>query len=193
VYLNIACIPAYALSVLWSGVSPVLYIIGFLAAVVQIISLLYLIKLLQQGLPQIKWGRISILMLKFLMIAYGLKVMLQAVSAFPYFVEKALALKPFFIIGYLHLFTLAFMSVFLLLILEKMNYIRFFGTVSKWGIILFLGSVLSIEILFFLNGTLLLTGYPTIWLYNIILLVFSCFIVIGLFLILVRRFSKIKT
>lgn len=48
-YLNIACVPAYALSVLWSTDFSWYYIIGFVASVLQFISLVFLIKIMRQA------------------------------------------------------------------------------------------------------------------------------------------------
>ena len=45
IYLNIACIPAYALSILWSKVAPIFYVIGFVASFLQLISLIFLFKI----------------------------------------------------------------------------------------------------------------------------------------------------
>ncbi|HSQ46679.1 MAG TPA: hypothetical protein VLM44_07135, partial [Lutibacter sp.] len=103
-YLNMACIPAYALSVLWSTDVLLLNLVGFAASLLQFISLVFLIKIMRQAFLQINWHFISKLLLKFAIISYSLKIISQILSAFPYFVEKSLALKPFFIIGYLHLF-----------------------------------------------------------------------------------------
>ena len=99
VLLNIACIPAYILSILWSSNNLILNIIGFLASILQVISLLFLFKILKQVFQQINWSFISKVLLTFSITAYSLKIIAQIVSAFPYFVEKSLALKPFFIIG----------------------------------------------------------------------------------------------
>ena len=112
IFLNIACIPAYALSVLWSKVSIVYNVVGFAASILQLVSLVFLIRIMMSVFKQINLNGISKLLLKFGLAAYFLKIVMQVFSSFPYFVEKSLALKPFFIIGYLHLFTLAFVLNF---------------------------------------------------------------------------------
>ncbi len=195
VYLNIACIPAYALSVLWSGVGSAFYVIGFAASILQFISLLFLILIIRKVLPQIKWDSISRLLLKFSFIAYSLKVVLQVASAFPYFVVKSLALKPFFIIGYLHLFTLAFMSVLLLFILNKMAKNKLISTIiSKIGVVIFLVGVFFTELLLFLQGFLLLIRSNIIENYNLWLLLFSFLMLVGLiFLFINKRFLYLRT
>lgn len=189
-YLNVACIPAYSLSVLWSDVSSIFYVIGFAASILQLFSLVFLLKIGNQALKQLKWNSISKFLLKFAFIAYSLKILLQIASAFPFIVEKSLALKPFFVIGYLHLFTLAFMSVLLLLILNKFEIISFKTRVSKFGIVTFLVGVFVTEMVLFSQGFLFLNGLTPIANYNLVLLIFSVFMVVGLLLLFVKQFKK---
>ncbi len=190
IYLNVACIPAYALSVLWSDVSSIYHVIGFAASILQFISLFFLIKIIQKSLPQIKWAAISKLLLKFSLIAYSLKVILQVASAFPYFVEKSLALKPYFIIGYLHLFTLAFMSVLLLLLLNQLGKIDLKSTISKVGLGAFLMGIFLTEALLFLQGFLFLIQSNAIENYNIWLLIFSFLMVVGLVVFFIKQLFR---
>ncbi len=189
-FLNIACIPAFSLSILWSDVSLVYNFIGFVASILQLISLLFLMRIMREAFRQINWSPLSKLLLKFGLLAYSLKIVIQTASAFPIIVKKSLALKPFFIIGYLHLFTLGFMSVLLFLILSKLKMITFKSRVSKLGIITFLMGVLVTEFLLFSQGFLVLNGLKPISNYNLVLLIFSAVLVIGLILIFVNQFKK---
>lgn len=188
--LNIACIPAYALSVLWSDVPLAFNIIGFVASALQFISLMFLIKIIRNSFLQINWSFISKLLLNFAMVSYSLKIISQILSAFPYFVEKSLALKPFFIIGYLHLFTLGFLSVLLFLIVDQLGKINLQKPVSKLGILLFLLGVFITELLFFLQGFLFLFQVDAIENYSFFLLIFSFLMVIGLLVIYINQFSR---
>ncbi len=190
IYLNAACIPAYALSILWSDVSSIFYVIGFAASVLQFISLIFLFVIIKKALKTIRWSGISKLLLKFSLIAYCLKIILQVLSSFPYFVAKSLALKPFFIIAYLHLFTLAFMSVLLFLILKQLGNINLQSIISKIGIVAFLVGVFGTEGIMFLQGGLFLTGFSPITNYSILLFSFSFLIVAGIFLIYIVQYAK---
>jgi len=192
-YLNVACIPAYALSVLWSGVSSVYYVIGFAASILQLFSLYFLLKIIRQALKQLSWSVLSKILLKFGLIAYSLKIVIQVASAFPAIVKKSIALKPFFIIGYLHLFTLAFMSVILLLILDKLGKINIKGFTSKIGLITFLTGIFITETLLFTQGFIYMNGFTPIKNYNLLLLIFSAFMVIGLIVIFINQFNKRNT
>jgi hypothetical protein len=189
-YLNIACIPAYALSVLWSTDFSWYYIIGFVASVLQFISLVFLLKILNQAFSQINWSFISKLLLKFAMISYIIKIISQILSAFPYIVEKSLGLKPFFIIGYLHLFTLGFLSVLLFLILDQLKKINLNKPTSKVGILLFLSGVFITETLLFLQGFLFLLQFNAIKNYSLILLIFSFLMILGLLVVYINQFSR---
>ncbi|MDO9595085.1 MAG: hypothetical protein Q7J19_08830 [Lutibacter sp.] len=189
-YLNIACVPAYALSVLWSTDFSWYYIIGFVASVFQFISLVFLLKILKQAFSQINWSFISKLLLKFAMISYIIKIISQILSAFPYIVEKSLGLKPFFIIGYLHLFTLGFLSVLLFLILDQLKKINLNKPTSKVGILLFLSGVFITETLLFLQGFLFLLQFNAIKNYSLILLIFSFLMILGLLVVYINQFSR---
>lgn len=189
-FLNMACVPAYALSVLWSSDFSLFYVIGFLASVLQLISLVFLLKIMRQAFSQIKWSFIAKILIKFALISYSLKIISQILSAFPYIVEKSLALKPFFIIGYLHLFTLGFLSVFLFLIVDQLGKINLQKTTSKVGIFLFLTGVFITELLLFLQGFLFMFQFNAIKNYSLILLIFSFLMVIGLLIIYINQFFR---
>ncbi len=190
IYLNIACIPAYALSVLWSTDVLLFNVVGFVSSVLQFISLVFLIKIMRQAFLQINWHFISKLLLKFALFSYSLKIISQILSSFPYFVEKSLALKPFFIIGYLHLFTLGFLSVLLFLILDQLGKLNLHKPTSKVGILLFLAGVFITESLLFLQGFLFLFQFDAIKNYSLILLIFSFLMVVGLLVVYVNQFHK---
>ena len=189
-FLNIACIPAYTLSVLWSTDFLLFNIVGFVASVLQFVSLVFLFKILQQAFSQISWNFTSKWLLKFAVISYIIKIISQILSAFPYIVEKSLALKPFFIIGYLHLFTLGFLSVLLFLILDQLGKINLHKPTSKVGILLFLSGVFITEALLFLQGFLFLLQFSAIKNYSLILLIFSFLMVFGLLVVFVNQFHK---
>ncbi|MHB1195842.1 MAG: hypothetical protein ACYC0A_03295 [Lutibacter sp.] len=189
-FLNIACIPAYSLSVLWSDVPLAFNIIGFVASSLQFISLVFLIKIIRNAFLQINWRFTSKLLLNFAMVSYCLKISSQILSAFPYIVEKSLALKPFFIIGYLHLFTLGFLSVFLFLIIDQLGKINLQKPASNVGILLFLSGVFITESLLFLQGFLFLFQFNAIENYSFFLFIFSFLMVIGLLVIYINQFSR---
>ena len=82
------------------------------------------------------------------------------------------------------------MSVILLLFLIKLNGFSIKNIVSKLGIGIFLFSIFITELLFFMQGFLLLLRYGLIPNYNLLLLTFSCLLVIGLVLIFINQFQN---
>lgn len=190
IFLSFACIPAYVLSILWSNVSMAYNVIGFIAGILQLVSLVYLWRILKNTRFQLKWNSISKLLLKFGIVAYSLKVIFQILSAFPYIVTKSLALKPFLIIGYLHLFTLGFMSVFIFLLLNQLHKFYLDKGIAKLGVFIFLIGVLIMEILLFFQGFLIFIKRSMIDNYQFLLLLASMLIVLGLLLILFHQIRQ---
>jgi len=183
---NIACIPAYALSLTWADMPIIIFIIGFFAALAQVISLYYLWKILKifwQSL-RIKNNTIALLSVV-LIIAYFLKIILQLASAFPAIAFKAVLYKPYFVIGYIHLFTLGFMSLFLFLLytlLAKFSW-------NKIGIQFFLWGIILSEFLLFSQGGILMLQEKTIPNYDNLMWMVSLLMPLGL---LVMLFSQNK-
>ncbi|GAA4734362.1 hypothetical protein [Flavisolibacter ginsenosidimutans] len=133
--MNLACVPAYALSVLWHQPSFVFNIIGGVAAVLQLAALYFL-------WLDVKKTGLSIL-LSFSLCAFALKIFLQAAGAFPAVAVMAYDVRNF-VIAYLHLVLLGFisMSVFAAIAksIEQKKLFRF-------GIGLFLFSFFTTETL----------------------------------------------
>ncbi|MBD0353194.1 MAG: hypothetical protein ICV65_18785 [Flavisolibacter sp.] len=105
---NSACVPAYFLSTLWMQPSPVLNWLGGLVAVLQLAGVYYLLN----DVVPFTWTHRSWKFLFYLSItAFVLKNMLQLASAFPAVAIIAYGYKNF-VIAYLHLVLLGFISLF---------------------------------------------------------------------------------
>ncbi|PCH76778.1 MAG: hypothetical protein COB98_05290 [Flavobacteriaceae bacterium] len=192
-YTNIACIPAYALSVLWSDVHISLNIIGGIAAVIQLIGLLYLMVIIKQTFIRYSLSNYSRILLMTVMVSYGLKLVAQFLSSFPYFVTKTIELKPYLLIGYLHMVTIGFISFFLLTLIVELRGFYFKPLFPKFGLSLFLAGFFSTEILFFLQGFLHLVKWQPIGPYYLLLLVASSIMVLGILIVWVfQLFSNPK-
>ena len=135
---------------------------------------------MKEVIPQLKWKFPPNLLLKFGLIAYAFKTIIQVFQAFPIVMTKSLALKHYFIIGYIHLFTLGFLSVVLFLILNKIGAITLKHLISKVGIVIFVFGIVITEVILFLQGFLYLQKMNPIEEYNLFLLSFSSFLLIGL-------------
>ena len=113
--MNLAVIPTYALSALWVKPDAWVYWVGGVFAVLQIVAYWYFLpfgkKLLQVVRAQNNW---SFRLISFAAIAFGLKIIFQLLSAFPFFVDDIQTLKSTVVMGYLHLVTLGIISFFLI-------------------------------------------------------------------------------
>jgi hypothetical protein len=173
----IACVPAYFLSTLWSHPPPVFYIIGFAAAMLQVIAIVFLLKDTRQSKCKKKF--IS-LIFKTAILFFVLKNTLQLLSAVPAIADLAYTRRNF-IIAYLHMVLLGFISAFALAAILKGN--EFFITPSmKKGILFFCISFLATEALLVLNASGINTTFAGLS-YSQLLLLFSLCFPIGSFLI----------
>lgn len=190
VFLNVACLPSYVLSILWSGVGNTFYIIGFVAALLQVVALFFLMKIVSEVRFQIKWNSILKMLFYFFISSFCIKIVSQLASSFPYFVEKSIALKPYFIIGYIHLFTLGFLSTILFFILLEIKKIKVNSTFSKMGILLFLIGVFCTEFILFYQGFAITFNMKLLPNQPVFMLVFSGVIVLGLLIFTITHFVK---
>ena len=190
---NLACIPTFILSILWSNNYSFYNILGGLGAVLQIFSLYYLYLIFKQLKLKNHFNSIIRIILFIVLVSYILKVIMQLISAFPYFVNLSLMLKPYFIIGYLHLFTLGFMSLFIIAIIILLKGFKIQLKVSKIGIIILLIGIILSEIVLFTQGFSIWFGFGLLPYYSHWLMLVSTFILIGLVVFLVsQRNIKVK-
>ncbi len=180
---HLACVPAYALSLLWTDVPNYIAIIGFIAAFIQLISLYYLFEIVKKLWDFIPHKPMLRLFLFVISLSYYLKIIMQFAGSFPIITNIAKYYRPYLIIGYLHLFTLGFMSLFLFLLL----YIHTKFKLHRGGLfLLVLGIVLS-ELLLFFQGLKMYATSSAFENYNFILLSFSTLMPLGLIFIFLNH------
>ncbi|MFC5269773.1 hypothetical protein [Adhaeribacter terreus] len=148
-----ACLPAYLLSVLWIKPDAWIYIIAGISALMQVIALVLFTRISLSFWPQLfrklnSWSR-ALMLLAF--TAFSLKILMQAVSAFPYFADLTYKLRHF-IIGYLHLVLIGFVSLFLFGWFLQLGWISLRNRMAKIGLVAFLLAFLLTEGLLFLQG-----------------------------------------
>ncbi len=184
VLLNLACVPAYALSVLWTGPSLIVYIIGGLAALLQlpaIILLLRDIKVIRWKQQQTGW------LFPLAITAFIVKCVLQVVSAIPAVAQLAFQHRNY-IIAYLHLVLIGFISFFIFWLIPKLG-----GAYQEkkfsYGIRFFAFAFFSTELLLVLQAANL---FPWVWGPYYLQLIFSLsiFFPVGLTMICFSRFGK---
>lgn len=146
------CIPAYILSLVNSQ-NAFTITINLITALIQLISIPYLILILNSVKKRFidSLSRSEKFLLSFVILAYIFKLILQFTSAFPQLSEHIIILKSYFVIGYIHLVTLGFLSPFLLFSLIQFKFLN----THKIGILLFLSGVVLTETILFTQGHLI--------------------------------------
>ncbi len=173
----IAVIPAYFLSALWLPIPKWLYVLVVLAAAVQCVAWMLLIKNLIPALSLLK--KLLPLIVQFLLgmsaLAFSVKLLLQLVSTVPTLSEYAFGFRPV-VIGYLHLVLLGVLTLFIL----GFGYAT--GTIhsnklSQMGTITFFIGVLSNELLLMVQGlsymNYVLLPHANLWLLLAAVVMFS--------------------
>ena len=107
-----ACIPAFALSILWSKPTPVIYIVGFIAGIAQVVALYLLWMPLNRSIHQLKTTTSARTLLLISGISFVLKIILQLCSSSPAVAGLANEFRHI-VIAYLHLVLMGFTTFFL--------------------------------------------------------------------------------
>ncbi len=180
-----ACIPAYALSLLWTAVPDWVYGLAVVSAIVQWAALFYLYRILRKEIRTLS-GLLQRVLLLLVSVAYALKVTFQLMSVFPSILAEVMRYKHFFVIGYLHLYTLGFMSLLLLFLVALASERSW----SSAGLLLLLFGILVSEAMLFGQGVLLVTGATAIPSFDLVLLLVSAFMPVGIFWMLTGRIRE---
>ncbi len=151
-YLAISVIPAIFLSFLGMSISDKVLPIATIAAGIQLLAVFYFYKSFSSKFSEINNNeRLGFkLFMNSFVIGFGIKILLQGLSAYPDFKELAF-MNKYNLLAYMHL---TFIGVLTFLFLALMIYMKWFkkGKILNVGIIvLFLGFVFS-EALLGING-----------------------------------------
>jgi hypothetical protein len=144
--LMFCCLPAYALSTLWTQPSLVFNVIGFLSALGQLVGLWFFFRPIPTFIANAKFERSEKLLFSISFIALALKFILQLLSAIP---AAALFANEFrsIVIAYLHLVLLGCISLFLFAWLMRKKVIESGSSVALWFILGgFIGSQIMLVI-----------------------------------------------
>jgi hypothetical protein len=185
--LNAGVILSLFLSALWTEPPVIVYVLGLLGAVLQLLGFMEFFSMIktfwkeqmsflsafQKNLLKISW---SILIIKILM---------QLLTAIPYFTQLSFFYTDF-VIGYLHLTFLGLISISLFVFLQTRGLL----VLPKWTFfIYFTGFVLS-EILIFYKGTVLWLGLPLFVDYFWILTAVSSLLPVSVGILLIQNLLK---
>jgi len=172
---------SFFLSTLWTGPSIIYYILGGLGAVLQLIGFGILINICLGNRMVLKsvLSQFQLHVLKFVAFLWLVKMILQWLTAWPYFANLAAAFLDF-TIGYLHWTFLGVISMSLFFFLD------FFGLIklSKMAIATYLGGFLLTETLILYRGMAAWLGWPLFEGYSIFLACGSILIPMAVLLIL---------
>lgn len=144
--LNIACIPTFFLSILWHKPGLVYNLIGGLGAILQLIAVVYLLFDLRAFNKRDKFSKLLIVSIA----VFCIKIALQVISAVPVVAVMVYQFRNF-VIAYLHLVLLGFISLFALAIIIKANSVMR-ELKCRVGVLLFLFSFFSTESLLVLQA-----------------------------------------
>ena len=174
--MAVSCVPAYALSALWTHPPAWIYGVATFAALCQLVALGYFIGIAKSIWPALKESMISEVrvLLKLSLVAFCLKTTLQAVSAIPYFATLAYEIRNF-TIGYLHLVFIGFISLFLIAWFGQVELVRLRKRFVSYGLMLFIASFVLSEALIVTQPIASRLTYYYIWLF-----VFSAMMAAGL-------------
>lgn len=129
------CIPAYFLSIIWAQPSMIFNIIGFLAALLQIIGLWYFIAPTQNFFRNSSFAQTEKFLFSICFLALALKSMLQLISPIPAAAVFADEYRSI-VIAYLHLVLVGCISFFLMAWLIRKRVIDDKGLFWAIGLIL---------------------------------------------------------
>jgi len=149
-WMAIACVPAYALSILFAQPGLLFNAIGTLAAIVQLLALAVFHRELRQLAPSLRlvFNPASFNVLKLVFLALVIKSALQFLSAHPEIAALAYLLRPI-VIAYLHLVLVGVITYFLLVWYVEMKYVTESLARTSMGVLFsgFAGSELCLVIM----------------------------------------------
>ena len=145
--INAAVILSFFLSVLWIDPHWIFYILGGIGAVLQITAFIQFGKIISPFWKQLKFSSFLKLLLKLAVVFLAVKLVLQLLSALPWFARLAFSF-PDFVIGYLHWVFLGVVSIALFAFLAHNRLLQ----LSKRGFYVYFIAFLITEALIFYKG-----------------------------------------
>jgi len=177
-FLLIGTILNYSESVLWTKPHYSIYLIAFISSILLLTGVFYLWKSFSSTKDIKKVSSIPFI-LKFALTLFVVKSILQMLQSFPLFASISYNLKSYFIIGYIHLVTLGFITPILFALYLRDNFIQN-STLFKIGISSYILGFILTEIVLFSQGLLLWNGITFLTSnYNAIIMISSIFLFFG--------------
>ncbi len=187
-----AALITYFLNIYWGypGHLVFLWIASLGGGMIQITALFIVRKDISMIFGELKphLNSVTAVLMKFAYISFCIKLILQVVIAYPDLASVALTIRNY-TIAYFHLVFLCIASVFLFAWNVQFNKLKLIQKNSNTGIYVFSFSILSVELLLFLQGTLLWIGVGFMTFYYELIFLLTLGIPISIVLII---FQNIK-
>lgn len=182
--LNLAIVLSLFLSALWVEPPVLLFILGAAGAILQVWAFVKFYKIVKPVwnnlIPQL--SPLTITLLKIAGVFLGIKILMQLLTAIPYFAEVSF-LYTDFVIGYLHLVFLGLISIALFSFLKSFGLIE----MSRKIFWIYLAGFLLSELLIFYKGSAIWLGLPFFSEYFTVLLIVSSLIPLAIAIVLFKN------
>ena len=186
VYFHLATILTVFLSFLWSKPPVAIYFVAFIGVIIQLVAFYHLYRLLKSVTKMHTiFDSTEILLLRIATLMFLIKIILQSLSCLPFFATIAYEFRDF-VIGYLHLVLLGFITPTLVAFLHYYKLLR----IPRFFLELYIGTFVLTEILIFYKGIALWASLPIFSYYFIILVILSLGFPISIGLMLSKNFRK---
>ena len=181
IWLTTSCLLTFALAVTWANPRPWIFWVNSFGVLFQLVALYYLMLWFRQAhrswRPSIH--RITHLLLILLFIAFFLKMMVQTAVMVPLIAKVAYTVRNF-VIAFLHLIFLGFLSLFLLAFAIQNKWLSPCLRSLQWGLGLFIAGILSSELMLFSQGIMQWAAWGFMPYFYELLFAFSALLPLGL-------------
>lgn len=180
----ISCCLTLFLSFLWIKPPVFIYVLAIIGSVLQVVALIKFQQIINSFKTELsnKLNKFTYNFLKFIYILFVFKILLQLVSAVPFFAALVSQIKDF-VIGYLHLIFLGLVSLSLFIFLYYYGLLK----LSKLWITIYLSGFIISEILIFYKGFYNWQQLSMFSNYYLILVICSGLIPVGLLGIFIKN------
>ena len=176
--LNLGILLSFFLSALFAEPPLILYVLGGMGAVLQLIAFVIIVKFLLVK-PALFSSPFHKVLLKTVFVLIALKLLLQLLSSIPYFASLAVIILDF-TVGYLHLTFLGVVTISIFLFLDYFGFVR----IPRSGYYLYLFGFILSEILIVTRAISAWTKIKLVLWNTELIAISSLFIVLGLLLII---------
>lgn len=187
--LNAALILSLFLSALWVEPPVIFFILAAAGALLQVWAFIKFYKIILPVWKTLvtRLSRFTATLLRIAALFLAVKILMQLLTAIPYFAEVSY-LYPDFVIGYLHLVFLGIISIALFAFLKFFNLFR----LSRNIFYIYLAGFLLSELLIFYKGAAIWLGLPFFTEYFLILLIVSALMPLAIAILFGKNLKSIK-